>query len=129
MQKIEPASDIFGEITVDFTLAICEAEKRGVGREQIILDPGIGFGKTLDQNLAILNHLDRFAGFDRPLMVGTSRKSFIGRLTGRPESDRVSGTAASVAAAIIGGAHIVRVHDVSQMVEVARITDAILGAD
>lgn len=129
MQKVEPSGDIFEEITADFTVAIGEAEKRGVGREHIILDPGIGFGKTLEQNLAILNHLDRFAGFDLPLMVGTSRKSFIGRLTGRPESNRVSGTAASVAAAIIGGAHIVRVHDVSQMIEVAQITDAILGAN
>jgi len=129
MQKIEPSTDIFGEINSDFAVAICEAQRRGVGREQIILDPGIGFGKTLEQNLAILNHLERFAGFDMPLMVGTSRKSFIGKLTRRTESNRLIGTAASVAAAIIGGAHIVRVHDVSQMVEVAQITDAILGAD
>ena len=129
MQKIEPSSDIFGEIKSDFAVAVGEAQRRGVGREQIILDPGIGFGKTLEQNLAILNHLERFAGFDMPLMVGTSRKSFIGKLTGRSEGNRLIGTAASVAAAIIGGAHIVRVHDVSQMVEVAQITDAILGAD
>jgi dihydropteroate synthase len=128
MQKIEPSSDIFGEINADLTAAVREAQTRGVPRDRIILDPGIGFGKTLDQNLAILNHLGRFASFAMPLMVGTSRKSFIGRLTGRSESNRVMGTAASVAAAIIGGAHLVRVHDVSQIVEVALVTDAILAA-
>lgn len=129
MQKLEPSLDIFGEIESDFNTSIREAESRGVRREQIILDPGIGFGKTLEQNLSILNHLDRFEKFGMPLMIGTSRKSFIGRLTGRPESDRVFGTAASVAAAILRGAHIVRVHDVKEMVEVARITDAILAAE
>jgi dihydropteroate synthase len=128
MQKIKPSQDIFGEIKADFNAAIREAESRGVRREQIILDPGIGFGKTLEQNLSILNHLDRFDEFEMPLMIGASRKSFIGRLTGRPESDRVFGTAASVAIAIIRGAHMVRVHDVKQMVEVARIADAIADA-
>lgn len=125
MQKIEPSSDIFGDIKSDFKAALREAQNRGVRREQIILDPGIGFGKTLEQNLAIINHLHLFESFETPLMVGTSRKSFIGRLTGRPEDDRVFGTAASVAAAILRGAHIVRVHDVKEMVEVARISDAI----
>lgn len=128
MQQIEPSSDIFGEIESDFTVAIREAQSRGVRREHIILDPGIGFGKTLEQNLAILNHLARFASFDMPLMIGTSRKTFIGRLTGHPERDRVLGTAASVAAAILRGAHFVRVHDVREIVEVAAITDAILAA-
>ena len=129
MQKIEPSLDIFGEIEADFNTSIREAESRGVRREKIILDPGIGFGKTLEQNLSILNHLHRFEKFGMPLMIGTSRKSFIGRLTGRPESDRVFGTAASVALAISRGAHIVRVHDVKEMSEVARITDAILAAE
>lgn len=129
MQKIEPSPDIFGEIESDFNTAIHEAERRGVQRERLILDPGIGFGKTLEQNLSILNHLHRFGKFAMPLMVGTSRKSFIGRLTGRPESDRVFGTAASVAVAIARGAHMVRVHDVKAMSEVARITDALLAAE
>jgi dihydropteroate synthase len=95
----------------------------------LIFDPGIGFGKTLEQNLAILNHLDRFNSLDLPVMIGTSRKSFIGRLTGRPESDRVMGTAATVAMAIARGAHLARVHDVKEMVEVIRITDAIVKAE
>ena len=129
MQKIEPSRDIFSETKSDFNTALREAESRGVRREQIILDPGIGFGKTLEQNLSILKHLDSFEEFDMPLMIGTSRKSFIGRLTGRAEGDRVFGTAASVAAAILRGAQIIRIHDVKEMVEVARITDAILMAD
>lgn len=128
MQKIPPSPDIFAEIEADMITAVAEAEARRVNRSQIILDPGIGFGKTLEQNLALLNHLDRFNKLDLPLMIGTSRKSFIGKLTGRPETERIFGTAASVAASILRGAHIVRVHDVKEMVEVARITDAIIHA-
>lgn len=127
MQKLAPSPDIFGEIASDLGIAIRLAEARGIERGQLIIDPGIGFGKTLDQNLAIINHLDRFEGFDLPLMIGTSRKSFIGRLTGKMEGERIMGTAASVAAAIIRGAHIIRVHDVKQMVEVSRVTDALLS--
>src|SRR6185503_12224360 len=127
MQKIEPSADIFAEIETDLAQAIRLAESRGVKRRQIIVDPGIGFGKTLEQNLAIINHLDRFESFGLPLMIGTSRKSFIGKLTGREAGDRLFGTAASVAAAIIRGAHIVRVHDVSQILDVVRVTDALLA--
>ena len=126
MQKIEPSPDIFAEIESELMAAVRVAESRGVERNQIVLDPGIGFGKTLEQNLAIVNHLDRFESLGLPLMIGTSRKNFIGRLTGRPEGERLLGTAASVAAAILRGAHIIRVHDVKQMVEVARVSDAIL---
>lgn len=128
MQKIAPSTDIFLEIERDIGAAVTEAERRGVARKQIIFDPGIGFGKTLDQNLAILNLLGRFESLALPIMIGTSRKSFIGRLTGQPESDRIFGTAASVSSAILRGAHIVRVHDVKEMVEVARVTDAIINA-
>jgi dihydropteroate synthase len=127
MQQTEPSRDIFADIEQDFRVAISEADKRRVRREQMILDPGIGFGKTLEQNLAIINRLDRFAGFGMPLMIGTSRKSFIGRLTGREAGERVMGTAASVAAAIMRGAHIIRVHDVKEMREVVRVTDAIVN--
>jgi dihydropteroate synthase len=128
MQKIAPSTDIFLEIERDIAAAVTEAERRGVARKQIIFDPGIGFGKTLEQNLEILNLLGRFESLGLPIMIGTSRKSFIGRLTGRLENDRVFGTAASVSSAIIRGAHIVRVHDVKEMVEVARVTDAIINA-
>lgn len=128
MQKIKPSDDIFVEIERDLRTAIRVAESHGVAREQIIIDPGIGFGKTTEQNLAILNHLERFDGFNLPMMIGTSRKSFIGRITGQRESDRILGGAASIAIAILRGAHLVRVHDVRQMVEAARIADAIISA-
>lgn len=127
MQKIEPSADIFAEILIDLDKAINLAVSRGMKHNHLIVDPGIGFGKTLEQNLAIINHLDRFESFGLPLMIGTSRKSFIGRLTGREASDRLFGTAASVAAAIIRGAHIVRVHDVTQILDAVRVTDALLA--
>ena len=126
MQKLPASPDIFAEIHRDLKSAVSQALSRGVGREQIVVDPGIGFGKTLENNLAILKYLDRFASLELPLMIGTSRKSFIGRLTGRPASERVPGTAASVAIAISRGAHLIRVHDVKEMVEVARVSDAIV---
>ena len=128
MQKAAPSADIFVDIESDLKIALREAEARGVEREKIIFDPGIGFGKTAEQNLALLNHLDRFASFDLPLMIGVSRKRFIGALTGRNEGERVFGTAAAVAAAILRGAHIVRVHDVCEIVDVVRVTDAICAA-
>jgi dihydropteroate synthase len=128
MQVMPPSPDIFAEIESDLQKAISEASRRGVGNGQIIIDPGIGFGKTLEQNLEIINNLDRFEYFDLPVMIGTSRKSFIGRLTGRLADDRIFGTAASVAVSITRGAHLVRVHDVKEMAEVARISDAITGA-
>jgi dihydropteroate synthase len=127
MQKIERSSDIFAEIESDLAEAIRVAESCGVDRDKLIIDPGIGFGKTLDQNLAILNHLERFEVFNLPLMIGTSRKSFIGRITGRSEDDRAFGSAASIAIAILRGAHLVRVHDVRQMVDAARVADAIIS--
>ena len=128
MQKIEPSREIFAEICSDLEIAIRLAEIRGVSRDRIVIDPGIGFGKTLEQNLSILNNLERFEHFNLPLMIGTSRKSFIGRITGGKENDRIFGSAASIAIAILRGAHLVHVHDVKQMIEAARISDAILTA-
>lgn len=98
----------------------------GVRRESIILDPGIGFGKTLEHNLEILARLGEIKNLGYPLLVGPSRKSFIGTLTGGlPPDQRVEGTAAAVTACILNGADIVRVHDVRAMVRVARVADAI----
>lgn len=128
MQQIAASEEIFAEICSDMEEALQTAVARGVQRQQIIFDPGLGFGKTFEQNLAILNHLERFATLNLPVMIGASRKSFIGRITGRPANERIFGTAASVAAAILRGAHLVRVHDVREMVEVARLTDAIANA-
>ena len=95
--------------------------------DHLIADPGIGFGKTASQNLEILRRLSEFAVLQVPILVGTSRKGFIGRVLGLPVDQRLEGTAATVAAAILHGAAIVRVHDVLPMVRVARMTDAILG--
>lgn len=101
------------------------AEDAGIA--QIIIDPGIGFGKTFDHNLRIINHMDEFVRMGRPVLVGPSRKAFIGSiLDGAPQGERMEGTAAVVAASIMKGAHIMRVHDVKAMARVARVTDAIL---
>lgn len=98
----------------------------GVPEENIILDPGIGFGKTADQNLEVLRRLGEFKTLGSPLLVGTSRKSTIGRVLNLPPDQRLEGTAATVALAIAGGADIVRVHDVAEMVRVCRMSDAVV---
>jgi dihydropteroate synthase len=127
MQALPPSPDIMGEIHEWAGPAVQHALDCGVGHDRLILDPGIGFGKTAAQNLEILRSLDRLAAFGLPVLVGTSRKSFIGRILADPDIDRSWGTAATVAASILFGAHIVRVHDVAAMRDVARITDAILN--
>ena len=98
----------------------------GVCRENVVLDPGIGFGKTPDHNLEALRRLGELKRLGFPLLVGTSRKSTIGYVLGLPVEERLEGTAATVALSIAGGADIVRVHDVKQMVRVCRMTDAIV---
>ena len=97
-------------------------------RSQLVIDPGIGFGKTAAQNLEILRGLRRLEKFRLPVLIGTSRKTFVGTvLDGAPASERLWGTAATVAASILNGAHIVRVHDVKEMVQVVRLSDAVLS--
>jgi len=103
-----------------------KAMEVGLEREQIIIDPGIGFGKLLEHNLEILRRLSEFKGLGFPVLVGTSRKSFIGQVLNLPVEKRIWGTAASVAVAIANGADIVRVHDVAEMVQVVRVADAIV---
>ena len=102
------------------------ATAAGIPPNNTILDPGMGFGKTAEQNLEILRRLDEFDRLGRPLLVGMSRKSTIGYVLDLPVEERLEGTAASVALSIAGGADIVRVHDVKEMVRVARMTDAIV---
>lgn len=101
----------------------------GISRDQIILDPGIGFGKTVQQNMALINHMDRFKSLGYPVLSGPSRKSFIGRVLDLPPDQRLEGTAATVALSIVRGADIVRVHDTRAMVRVARMVDAMIRAD
>ncbi len=102
------------------------AADSGIPEDRVIIDPGIGFGKTVDHNLEIIKNLKEFTLLGRPVAIGVSRKSFIGKLLGgEPPSARMEGTAAAVAISIFNGAHIVRVHDVREMAKVARIADAI----
>ena len=118
--------DLMPEVAVSLARAAETAEAAGVRRESLILDPGIGFGKTADHNLEILSRLGELKALGFPLMVGTSRKSTIGLVLDLPVEERLEGTAATVALAIAGGADIVRVHDVEAMVRVARMSDAVV---
>lgn len=98
----------------------------GIGKDMVVIDPGIGFGKTFDHNLEVINNLDQFALLEKPVLVGPSRKAFIGSVLGDvPPSERIFGTAATVTAAVLKGANIVRVHDVREMAMVVRVADAI----
>jgi len=125
MQDKPVYGDVVEDIFAFFVDAIEKASRAGIDSEKIIVDPGIGFGKTLEHNLKILKGLKRFRDLGRPLLAGTSRKSFIGALTGKEAGDRVLGTAASVAVAVINGADIVRVHDVGMMRDVVSVSDAV----
>jgi len=102
------------------------AQGAGIADDKIIIDPGIGFGKTVEHNLEIIKRLNEFTGFEKPILLGPSRKSFIGKILGDlPVTERLEGTAAAVAVGIFNGANIIRVHDVKEMVKVARIADGI----
>ena len=103
-----------------------KALTEGISRDCLVLDPGIGFGKTYEDNCKIINKLNELKGAGLPLLIGTSRKAFIGNITGGKPQERLEGTAATIAAAIINGCHIVRVHDVAYMRKVADMTDAIV---
>ncbi len=127
MQTIPPSKDILTDIDAWAKEAVERAKTSGVPSDRIVLDPGIGFGKTAAQNIELLRNLDRLAAAGFPLLVGTSRKSFIGSILKKPANELVLGTAATIAASIIYGAHIVRVHDVAAMRQVADVTDAILN--
>ncbi|HVL90575.1 MAG TPA: dihydropteroate synthase [Actinomycetota bacterium] len=128
MQQDPTYDDVVTDVR-DFLIQRAEAAiAAGVARDKIAIDPGVGFGKTLQHNLALLNRLDEICATGYPVLVGTSRKSFIGAvLDGAPVTERMEGTAATVALAIARGSRLVRVHDVRAMVKVARVTDAIVN--
>jgi len=129
MQKGPFARDVMRDVSSGLRRAVAGARRAGVAKSQMIIDPGFGFGKSFPQGYELLARLPELARFGYPVMVGTSRKGFIGdALGGVPARERAWGTAATVAASILGGAHIVRVHDVAEMVQVARVTDTILNA-
>lgn len=117
--------DMMGDINAYFVERIRKAVRAGIARENIILDPGFGFGKTAAQNLEVVRRLGELAGLGHPILLGPSRKSTIGKVLDLPVEERVEGTAALVAAAILHGVDIIRVHDVKEMVRVARMADAI----
>ena len=122
MQYDDLLEDVKKELLESVDLAL----SAGVARQNIILDPGIGFGKTVEQNLELLNRLPEIRALGFPVLLGPSRKSFIGFTLNLPPDQRVDGTAAAVAVGIVRGADILRVHDVEMMVRVARMTDAIV---
>jgi dihydropteroate synthase len=125
------ARDVMSDVMSGLRESVAMARKAGLAKTQIILDPGIGFGKSHAQNYELIEKLPRLAALGYPLLVGTSRKGFLGATLARdgkpaPPEERIWGTAATVTASILGGAHIVRVHDVAEMVQVARVADCVV---
>ena len=118
--------DLVAEVIGGLRAALDRAVRAGIAEENTVVDPGMGFGKTAEHNLEILRRLHELSDLGRPIMVGMSRKSTIGYVLDLPVEQRVEGTAATVAMSIAGGADIVRVHDVKEMVRVARMSDAVV---
>src|SRR6202158_668566 len=130
MQKRPFARDVMKDVAQGLRASIAKARKAGVPKSQIIIDPGIGFGKSFQQNYELLQKLPELAKLGYPLLVGTSRKGFLGASLARhgkpaPPEERIWATAATTAASILNGAHIVRVHDVAEMAQVARVADCV----
>lgn len=129
MYRFASYRDVAGEVTAELGETMQRAEGAGVAREQIVVDPGLGFAKRAEHSLDLCARLDVLASLGRPIMVGPSRKSFLKAALGEvPPDARVWGTAAAVTAAVLMGAHIVRVHDVKEMAQVVRVADAIRDA-
>jgi dihydropteroate synthase len=127
MQQNPTYDDLLGEVSAYLQRSVKQALAAGVPRARIWVDPGIGFGKTLAHNLELLHRLDELRALDQPILIGTSRKAFIGHLLGgKPPAERVTGTGATLAVAICHGADVVRVHDVGPAADVVRVTDAIV---
>ena len=132
MQQTPFAVDVFADVVEGLRHSISIAEQFGVARESIAIDPGIGFGKSVEQNLEIIRRVGDLARefADLPIVIGTSRKSFLGKLlNGAPADQRLYGTIATVVASVLNGAHIVRVHDVKAAVETVTVADAIKGTN
>jgi dihydropteroate synthase len=134
MQRGPFARDVIRDVTSGLREALARAKRAGLSKAQLLLDPGIGFGKKHEQNFEILAQLSELAHLGCPIVIGTSRKAFLGKAQAKlgepalPPGERLLGTAATVTAAILKGAHIVRVHDVAEIVRVARIADLVVSA-
>jgi dihydropteroate synthase len=120
--------DVIGEVAGELRATLARAASAGIAVSNMIIDPGIGFAKDAGHSLRALARLGELHALGRPLLVGPSRKSFIGRTLGLPVEERLMGSAAAVAAAVLAGAHVVRVHDVVEMGQVVKLCDALLGA-
>ncbi|MBS1841779.1 MAG: dihydropteroate synthase [Acidobacteria bacterium] len=132
MQKTPFAKDVMRDVVSGLKKSVSVARKAGVAGNRIVVDPGIGFGKSFEQNYELLAKLPELAKLGYPLLVGISRKGFLGKTLSRdgkpvPAEERIWGTAATVTASILGGAHLARVHDVAEMAQVARVADSILN--
>jgi dihydropteroate synthase len=125
MQAEPRYEDVVREVKGFLAARLDEALARGVARDCVVIDPGIGFGKTLEHNLALLRGLPALAALGQPLLIGVSRKAFIGKLLGVDAVERLEGSLAAATAAVLNGANILRVHDVQETVRVARVADAI----
>jgi dihydropteroate synthase len=128
MQKSPRYTDAAAEVRAYLFEAARRAERWGIARDKIILDPGIGFGKALGDNLSIMNRLAEICGSHYPVLVGLSRKTFVGELTGRAAPDRLAGTLGAAAFCILKGARIVRVHDVRETVDLVRVLFGLVRA-
>ncbi len=124
--QVDPTyRDVVGEVTGWLRERVAAAVEAGIAEEQIVVDPGFGFGKRIGHNLELLRRLDALHALGRMVMVGTSRKAMLGRILGAPEADRLHGTLATVACAVMAGCHMVRVHDVRPALEVVKVCEAV----
>jgi dihydropteroate synthase len=128
MQSRAVYADVAAEVAAELRAALTRADAAGIGRERVVLDPGIGFAKTAEQSVELLARIGELRALGRPLLVGPSRKSFIGKLTGAPVEDRLPGTLAAVVACVLAGVEILRVHDVAPCRQAARIAAEIRDA-
>jgi dihydropteroate synthase len=128
MQRDPSYGHVVEEVRQFFFERLRASQKLGIGADQILLDPGIGFGKHLEHNLTLLAHLNDLTSVGRPLLIGLSRKAFIGHVLGRPVVERLMGTAAAVAVAVLQGARVIRVHEVGQIRDVVKMVEAIVSS-
>jgi dihydropteroate synthase len=128
MQEDPRYEDLTGEIGSFLRASVTKAAEVGVGPERVLVDPGIGFGKTVGHNLKLIRRLVDFSGIGAGIVIGTSRKSFLGKIADLPVDERLEASIASFVASVLGGAHMIRVHDVRAAVRAVRIADAILAA-
>lgn len=127
MHRAPAYRDVVPEVLAELGGCLGAAQAQGVEARQVLVDPGVGFSKSAEHSLELLRRLEAFHALGRPLLVGPSRKSFIGKVLDLPPGQRLLGTAAAVAACVLAGAHVVRVHDVAEMRQVTRLCDELVG--